>query len=92
MTRPSAKAWRAGMGPGNETWRASPSRSARAINSLASGPEPTSVAVGAWPRLARQRRDRVDQRVDALGGAQFADIEEVGRVLGRRRGDEFLGR
>ena len=30
--------------------------------------------------LARQQRDRLDQHVDALELAQFADEDEVGRV------------
>ena len=39
----------------------------------------------------RGQRDRIDERVDALGGAQFADIEEVRRVGIRHDGHEFLG-
>jgi hypothetical protein len=81
MTRPSAKASRAGIGQ---------TRGAR-DQRIVIRPGADERGCRRAARLARDERERVDQRVYALGLAQLADIEEVGRVTGGDRGREFLG-
>ena len=86
MTRPSLKASRAGIGPGKETRGAMPSLPREFAQLRAVGAGADQHRARNEPARATDAGDRFEQRVDALGGAQFADIEQIGGVgVGRRR-------
>ena len=88
-TRPSLNASRTGIWPGKETNDPIPSRCASSVSAAWSGPEPTSTVRGMTAAGAADAGDRLEQRVDAFGGAQFADVEQVGGVCVGRRRREF---